>query len=287
MKITNVHPLADLFPMMSKQELQALADDIKANGLREPIRITADGEIVDGRNRYKACEIAKVEPRFEQVNGDAGDLILSANIFRRHMTKGQIAILAVIAELEVELPKDSAWNEDAAPLVARGKKYDYQALAHRRVESLVSKRVVEIASHIVRWAPDHARTILDTGTGFEVGQREAEERSKNAHSEETRTRIMQEDSPELLAQVSDDGLSLAEAWRIREDRIRQERERKVRHTGYLVDRLTPLLGKSNPEELVEDYEPEFATRKIGLAELDEAIAYLKALRTAMVRAKKG
>ena len=32
-----VHPAADVFPMMSDEELDALAADIKANGLKVPL----------------------------------------------------------------------------------------------------------------------------------------------------------------------------------------------------------------------------------------------------------
>jgi hypothetical protein len=53
------HPLADLFPMMGEAELSALAADIKAHGLREPI-VLHEGLILDGRNRLKACEIVGV-----------------------------------------------------------------------------------------------------------------------------------------------------------------------------------------------------------------------------------
>jgi ParB-like chromosome segregation protein Spo0J len=41
-------PAADVFPMMSEDELQELADDIKENGLREPL-VIADIETAKGR----------------------------------------------------------------------------------------------------------------------------------------------------------------------------------------------------------------------------------------------
>lgn len=287
-QISGVHPLADLFPMMYRQELEALADDIKANGLREPIAITANGLIIDGRNRQAACELAKVEPRYQEVNGQAADLIVSANIMRRHMTKGQIAILAVVAERGITLPgSNEQLNRAVDDAVQPQKKYDYQRLAHKRVEGLVSAPVIKDAAEIVRWAPDYARIILDTGHGWNDAFATAKERSKAANNEEQRRRILAEDSPELLAQVSDDGLTLAEAWRIRESRIKQGREQRARLTGYLVDRVAPLLNKSNPQELVENYDPALATRPVGVAELDEAIVYLQALRSEMKRQKKG
>ena len=60
------HPAADLFPMLEEKRLQELADDIAANGQREAIRLY-EGQILDGRNRYAACKIAGVVPRFETV----------------------------------------------------------------------------------------------------------------------------------------------------------------------------------------------------------------------------
>lgn len=287
-EIKGAHPLADLFPMMTKQELHALADDIKANGLRETIKVSEDGLIVDGRNRHEACKIAKVEPDYEIVNGDASNMIVSANIFRRHMTKGQIAILAVVAELGITLPEDDVspgGKDDRVP--REQKKYDYQKQAHKRVEGLVSATVIKTAADIVCWAPDLARVILSTGDGWRQAREVANERSKAANSEEKRKELLAEDSPELLAQVSEDGITLAEAWRLRESRLREERETRVRLTGYLVQRVTPLLEKSNVQELVESYDPTLTERPIGIAELDEAISYLQALRSEMKRQKKG
>jgi hypothetical protein len=59
------HPYADLFPMMTSAELDALAEDVKANGLRHAV-VLYKGLTLDGRNRLLACEKAGVEPRFEE-----------------------------------------------------------------------------------------------------------------------------------------------------------------------------------------------------------------------------
>jgi hypothetical protein len=88
-----INPAADIFPMMVKDELADLAADIKANGLKFPITTDADGQLLDGRNRLKACEIAGVEPRFEKLNGqDPLAFIVSANLVRRNLSKGQQAM---------------------------------------------------------------------------------------------------------------------------------------------------------------------------------------------------
>jgi hypothetical protein len=88
------HPLAALFPMMSQQELQEMAANIKANGLIDPI-VLYDGKILDGRNRYQACLIAGVEPRLDAYNGaEPIQFVVSKNIHRRHLTPIQLAVLA-------------------------------------------------------------------------------------------------------------------------------------------------------------------------------------------------
>src|ERR1044072_7435083 len=93
------HELSRLLPMMGDADLNALAADIRENGLRAPITLL-EGKILDGRNRYKACKIAQTEPRFRDFNGDGDPLafILSANVHRRHLTTSQRAMIA--ADLE-------------------------------------------------------------------------------------------------------------------------------------------------------------------------------------------
>jgi ParB-like chromosome segregation protein Spo0J len=60
-----VHPVAALFPMLADDELDELAADIKARGLRFPIIRDKEGKtLIDGRNRLIACENAGVQPDF-------------------------------------------------------------------------------------------------------------------------------------------------------------------------------------------------------------------------------
>lgn len=94
-----IHPLAELFPMLPDDELADLAADIAANGLNEPIVIDAEGVLIDGRNRLAACRQAGVEPRFRTLGRqDAIAYILSSNVTRRHLSKGQQAMAIIEAE---------------------------------------------------------------------------------------------------------------------------------------------------------------------------------------------
>ena len=55
------HPLAAIFPEIPSEELNQLARDIKERGQMDPI-ILYQGQILDGRNRYKACQLAGLRP---------------------------------------------------------------------------------------------------------------------------------------------------------------------------------------------------------------------------------
>jgi hypothetical protein len=88
--------VAALFPMMSEEELDDLAADSKANGLIHAVVVDADGQVIDGRNRLEACRRAGVDPRDELLNGaDPRRYILSQNAARRHMSKGQLALVII------------------------------------------------------------------------------------------------------------------------------------------------------------------------------------------------
>lgn len=83
------HPISEVFPMLNETELLELAEDIKANGLREPIWLY-DKQVLDGRNRFLACQRAKIKPRFRNYDGpDPIGFVVSLNIHRRHLSDAQ------------------------------------------------------------------------------------------------------------------------------------------------------------------------------------------------------
>src|SRR6516162_6776087 len=85
------HPLSRLFPPISPEDFDKLAADIKLNGLHQPI-VRYQGKILDGNNRYRACELVKIAPKFADFTGDdagARNYVISANIHRRHLSPDQ------------------------------------------------------------------------------------------------------------------------------------------------------------------------------------------------------
>ncbi|AHY52594.1 hypothetical protein [Bradyrhizobium japonicum] len=108
-----IHPAAELLPLMSEQELRELGDDIQKNGLYEGVAVF-EGQLLDGRNRLDAMEIAGAtlvtgsgKPDWENIRHrnvagrDPVSFVMSKNVHRRHLSTEQkqelIAKLLILA----------------------------------------------------------------------------------------------------------------------------------------------------------------------------------------------
>jgi hypothetical protein len=111
------HPVADVFPMMQGREFEDFKADIAAHAQREEILLDAQGRIIDGRNRDRACRDLGIEPRYRVWDGDGSDsvavvrLVMSANYYRRHLNESQRAMVA--ARLRRDVLEPAAIREQA------------------------------------------------------------------------------------------------------------------------------------------------------------------------------
>jgi phage N-6-adenine-methyltransferase len=88
------HPLANLFPLIEGPEFEELVTSIREQGVREIVWLY-DGKILDGRNRYRAAQVADVPcPTMVYRGADPIAFVIDKNLRRRHLDESQRAIVA-------------------------------------------------------------------------------------------------------------------------------------------------------------------------------------------------
>ena len=204
-----VHPLAAIFPMMSEGELQDLADDIKEHGLRQPIVIDADGVLIDGRNRLKACKMAEVEPTFVRLDGeDPAAYILSANVERRSPTAAQKAMARALANPE---------TTDKGGRPRRGETV-------KRLNG--SERVMLSQARLILRALGEpiALKVLTGVKHFDEALREATAACDRQASDEAFMTRLRDTAPDLADLVTEGRMTLGEALAAHEERLKRLHE---------------------------------------------------------------
>lgn len=199
-----VFAVADLFPMVAQDELAELAEDIAENGLQEPIVIAqVNGEwmLIDGRNRLAACRLAKINPHYRVLDSDPTAYVLSANVHRRHLTKGQQAMATALAYPDKEKG-------------GRGRKSGLNPEFINADASYINK-----ARFVLRHCRDKAEEVLRNAKyPLTVAYEEAQaivEQQRLAEEERQRQlaalAILREEFSDLAALVDDQRLGLPEA----------------------------------------------------------------------------
>lgn len=93
---------ADVMPNMDDEEFASLKRSIETNGFDEttPIVVDADGDIVDGHHRYKACVDLGVEPAIVRIGEATVEQAFRSNVARRNLDDGDLreAVAAYLKE---------------------------------------------------------------------------------------------------------------------------------------------------------------------------------------------
>ena len=183
------HPVSEIFPMMQDAELRDLATDIEEHGLIEAIW-TYKGQIIDGRNRYRACLIAGEEPRFQEYTGDEGGLVafvLGLNLKRRHLDASQRAVIGLAVEryeaIRAKERQGAQSNfshvKEIIPEQERGQARDFAATAVG-----VNPRYIQDAKRIEAQAPDLIPQIASGAMNIPEAVKKLKERERLAQRAE-------------------------------------------------------------------------------------------------------
>ncbi len=204
-----LHEVANIFPEMNPTEFNDLKEDIKKNGLLEPIWLY-QGKIIDGRHRYRACQELGIEPRIREWLGNGGLMafVISLNLKRRHLTQEQKAFAALNAEKI--FAKEAAERQKAAG-GNHGNQYTGGKMAvvenfpqpptpDRKARD-VAARVMQVNSHYV----SDAKKVRDAAPELEVrvikGDVSLRDAAKVARLPEETRRIVVERIVEKPAEV--------------------------------------------------------------------------------------
>jgi N6-adenosine-specific RNA methylase IME4 len=194
-----VHPAAELFPLLGDDEQRELADDVKAHGLHEAVWLYRDPRrglvLLDGRNRYRACRAAGIEPRTRLYDGnDPIAFSLSLNMKRRHLTAGQRAFTA----LEVEKLYAAEANKggdrrssDFNPADRQDWSTPYERESATRAAQVTgaSGRGVARAKHVQQRAPDLAEQVISGTLALDAAERQLRERAREQQRAENRALV--------------------------------------------------------------------------------------------------
>ena len=119
--IKEFHPSAEIFPLLEGPDFEALVEDIRDHGLREPIFLHTDGRILDGRNRYRACELLGITPPHRIWSARNGEtetaFVVSMNLHRRHLNAFQrIELVLRLKDKLLQKGKENQkWHGETAP----------------------------------------------------------------------------------------------------------------------------------------------------------------------------
>jgi len=98
-----VHPAAAVFPLIEGDEFEDLCDSIRSHGVQHPA-VVRGTELLDGRNRMRACERLKAEGwagscpivEWKDDGRNVAEWIWDTNAIRRHMDDDGIVMASSV-----------------------------------------------------------------------------------------------------------------------------------------------------------------------------------------------
>jgi hypothetical protein len=241
--ITGVHPVADLFPMLDGEDLADLAASIAERGQEHPIVLDKEGRILDGRNRFAVCEQLGIEPIVTTYDGDDPDgYALAVNLARRHLTKGQRAMIA------------------SGLLRSNNRQTDVAGTAGASQARISQAKVVrEYADHLVDPVIAGAVTLNDAYAEARKKKAEKQSATERAADAEAALEELREKAPDLATRVIEEEITLTMAVAEHKEREHWARENAKQANSALATAITVLGRVTEPagrELAIRQWDPD-------------------------------
>lgn len=239
-------PYSELLPKLSTEEYDALKADIDLHGVRIPVCVDEDGNILDGHNRYQICPDAPVEVIAGLSEPEKRAFVYRSNNNRRNLSPDQKSALRDAQKLlAVELSK-MGWTQE-------------------KIAAIIGVKRQRVSEWLIE-------TNADSGNGFKQDNRvkmldqDKAEAVLRAVAGETQAQIasdygvtgqavgkvvkklkpLADRAPDLLDQILDHTITLKKA----EHELR-EREKISSQPG----RTIPIIQLANQKEWLEKQSP--------------------------------
>jgi hypothetical protein len=287
-EIKGIHPLAEIFEMLSEADLADLAADIKAHGQKLPILVVDGGILIDGRNRLRACEIAEVEPLVRTLDPseipDPLAFVISINAKRRKSNAGQLAMAAAeawhIAEKDGKVQTKGGNRKSKAQsghLISEPRDYFAKAFG-------VGKNYVEQARALLK---DDAlgAAAVKAGGSLKDYYEALTKRAGSTVNEQIRRRRLGEQRPDLVEQVEAGTTTLEAAEALAKQEADELKQRRWALTMNLIDSVGAFdRAPGDATDVAAAYDPVHADgrgEKITPERLRRVSAFAAALADAM------
>ena len=195
-----VHSVAAIFPLLEGKDYDELKISLQDIGQQQPI-ILKGRELLDGRNRLKALLELGIPPVFQEYTGPLSpeEYILAANLFRRHLSDDQRAMIATDLmrwkeSQEAEARKATGKSADGTA-GGRGRKNltqnSEQGLADRNARSTVGKiaanakvgrHKAEQATNVANNAPELVEAVKRGDIPLREADKKARDRRPPRHN---------------------------------------------------------------------------------------------------------
>lgn len=166
---------ASLVSPLSDADYESLKQSISKHGLYSPIVINAQDEILDGHNRYRACQELGIEPTTEVKFFDDAEeekvFVIEANLKRRQLSDiERIDLVRKLEPLEAELARKrqlAHLKSGGAPISPSGSK-EHDGDAGRVRDIMAEKAGVSPSTYykgkmVLEQAPDEVREKVRSG----------------------------------------------------------------------------------------------------------------------------